>query len=103
MVYFLIKISQLSSTCLLSPLILTLFSLVPADFTFIYSNFIAPLPSEVDEFIFSLNMTFPHILDVNHLMKEIRPFQKSSSIPAALSYLKNHFFAPVDIEIPLEG
>ncbi|KAI4354159.1 hypothetical protein L6164_003052 [Bauhinia variegata] len=70
------------------------------DFTFIHSKFIAPLPFEVDEFISSLHMVFPHILDVNHLMKDIGPLRKMTSIPAALSYLKNHLFAPIDMEFP---
>ncbi|KAF7845158.1 poly(A)-specific ribonuclease PARN-like isoform X1 [Senna tora] len=70
------------------------------DSTFIHSKFIAPLPPEVDEFIDSLCTVFPHVIDVNRMMKEIGTSRKVTSIPAALSYLKNHFFAPVDMEIP---
>ena len=99
------EISHLSSSVLtwsnLLPFINRL--LVCVDCTLIHSKFIAPLPPEVDEFVSSLCMVFPKVLDVNYLMKEIGTKRKVSNIPAALSYLNNHFFAPVDMEIPDRG
>ncbi|XP_050366494.1 poly(A)-specific ribonuclease PARN-like isoform X2 [Argentina anserina] len=74
------------------------------DFTFIYSKFISPLPANIDEFTGSLSLVFPHILDVNHLMKNIGPLRKVTNIPAAISYLNNHYFAPIDLEtLPQEN
>ncbi|KAL3850470.1 hypothetical protein ACJIZ3_012352 [Penstemon smallii] len=73
------------------------------DFAFIYSKFLTSLPPTMDDFRISLHLIFPHIIDVNHLMKEIGPFEKINNIPAAISYLKNRFFAPVDMEIPNQG
>lgn len=35
-------------------------------------------------------------------MKEIGPLRKVTNIPTAISYLKDHFFAPIDMEIPHE-
>ncbi|KAJ7961690.1 Poly(A)-specific ribonuclease PARN-like [Quillaja saponaria] len=70
------------------------------DFTFIHSKFIAPLPPKVDEFMCSLRMVFPYVLELNILMKKIGPLRKTTNISAAISYLKNHFLAPIDIEIP---
>ncbi|KAL8516537.1 hypothetical protein ACS0TY_014978 [Phlomoides rotata] len=70
------------------------------DFAFIHSKFLAPLPPSMDEFISSLLLVFPHILDVNHLMKEIGPFDKTNYLSAAISYLETRFFAPVDMDIP---
>ncbi|KAL2488363.1 Poly(A)-specific ribonuclease PARN-like [Forsythia ovata] len=69
------------------------------DFTFIYSKFLAPLPSTMDEFKSSLLLVFPHILDVNHLMKAIGPFEKVNNLPASISYLRRKFFAPIDMEV----
>ncbi|KAI3461801.1 hypothetical protein Pfo_018464 [Paulownia fortunei] len=69
------------------------------DFAFIHSKFLAPLPSTMDEFRSSLLSVFPHILDINHLMKEIGPFEKMNNLPAAISYLERRFFAPVDMDI----
>ncbi|CAH2050485.1 unnamed protein product [Thlaspi arvense] len=69
------------------------------DFTFIYSKFISPLPSSVDEFRCSLHLNFPHILDISLLMKEIGPFKKMANLPAAIAFLKRRFFAPVNLEI----
>ncbi|KAM1483452.1 hypothetical protein ACFX15_034705 [Malus domestica] len=69
------------------------------DFTVIHSQFLSPLPTNVDEFMGSLHSVFPHILDVNHLMKNIGPLRKMTNIPAAISYLNNHYFAPIDMEI----
>ncbi|KAM7263486.1 hypothetical protein ACFE04_001169 [Oxalis oulophora] len=70
------------------------------DFAIIHSKFIAPLPPNMDEFMFSLHMAFPCVLDVNHLIKEIGPLRKVTNISGAMSYLKNHFFSPIDVEIP---
>nr|GEW71589.1 poly(A)-specific ribonuclease PARN-like [Tanacetum cinerariifolium] len=73
------------------------------DFTFIHSKFLSPLPPTTDEFRSSLHSAFPNIIDVNHLMKGIGPLNKYSNLPAAISYLKKHFFAPIEIEIPKEA
>nr|XP_043622638.1 poly(A)-specific ribonuclease PARN-like isoform X2 [Erigeron canadensis] len=73
------------------------------DFTFIHSKFLYPLPPTMDEFTSSLHSAFPDILDVNHLMKEISPLTKYSSLPAATSYLKRNFFAPIKMVIPQKG
>ncbi|KAF5741319.1 poly(A)-specific ribonuclease PARN-like [Tripterygium wilfordii] len=70
------------------------------DFTFIHSKFLAPLPSNMDEFKSSLRSVFGHVLDVNHLMREIGSLGKVSSIPAAISYLRNRFFLPTNVEVP---
>ncbi|XP_019240510.1 PREDICTED: poly(A)-specific ribonuclease PARN-like isoform X2 [Nicotiana attenuata] len=69
------------------------------DFTFVHSKFLAPLPSTLDEFKSSLCEVFPNVLDVNHLMKEISLLKKVNNLPASISYLKQRFFAPVDMEI----
>lgn len=68
------------------------------DFTFIHSNFVTPLPPNVDEFVSSLRLVFPCVLDVHQLMKEIGPLRKVTNIPTAISYLEDHFFAPIDME-----
>ncbi|XP_020228430.1 poly(A)-specific ribonuclease PARN-like isoform X2 [Cajanus cajan] len=70
------------------------------DCTLIHSKFIAPLPPEVDEFVSSLRSVFPKVLDINYLMKKHGTMRKVTNIPSAMSYLNNHFFAPVDLEIP---
>ncbi|KAK7256197.1 hypothetical protein RIF29_29635 [Crotalaria pallida] len=70
------------------------------DSTFIHSKFIGPLPREVDEFVNSMCMVFPKVLDMSYLMKEIGTKRKVTNIPTAISYLNNHFLAPVDMEIP---
>ncbi|KAK7339034.1 hypothetical protein VNO77_19675 [Canavalia gladiata] len=70
------------------------------DCTLIHSKFIEPLPPELDEFMSSLHMVFPKVLDINYLMKKIGTMRKVTNIPSAISYLNNHFFAPVDLEIP---
>ncbi|GAB2220788.1 hypothetical protein Droror1_Dr00008461 [Drosera rotundifolia] len=57
----------------------------------------------MDEFQHSLKSVFPCVLDINHLMKEVCPARRLSNLPAALSYLRSWFFAPVDIEIPHQG
>ncbi|KAL7124587.1 hypothetical protein ABFS83_14G058900 [Erythranthe nasuta] len=69
------------------------------DLAFIHSKFQAPLPSTMDEFKNSLLSLFPHTLDVNHLMKEIGPFDKMNNVQAALSYLERRFSAPIDMDI----
>lgn len=77
--------------------------LTHADFTFIYSKFLAPLPSTINEFRSSLLLVFPHVLDVNHLMKEIGPVEKVNNLPASISYLRRKFFAPIDMEVSHRG
>lgn len=74
-----------------------------ADFTFVHSKFLAPLPPTLDEFKSSLCEVFPNVLDVTHLMKEISPLKKVNNLPASISYLKQRFFAPVDMEISNQG
>lgn len=74
-----------------------------ADFTFIHSKFIAPLPPTLFEFMCSLRLVFTNIIDINHLSKEIGPLRKAKNLPAALSYLKRQFFVPIDIELPPKG
>ncbi|KAK6916900.1 Ribonuclease CAF1 [Dillenia turbinata] len=73
------------------------------DFAFIYSKFIGPLPPDVDDFTHSLRSIFPHILDINHLMKEIGPLKNINNLPAAISHLKRRFFLNMDVEIPQHG
>lgn len=70
------------------------------DFTFIHSKFLSPLPSNMDDFMRSLHLVFPQIIDVNHLMKEIGPMKAMTNLPTAISYLKGRFFSPIDMEIP---
>ena len=74
-----------------------------AEFAFIHSKFLSPLPPNMDEFMCSLRMVFPHVLDVNHLMKEIGPLKKVTNLSAAASCLKRRFFVPIDMEIPHQG
>ncbi|KAE8729139.1 Poly(A)-specific ribonuclease PARN-like, putative isoform 2 [Hibiscus syriacus] len=69
------------------------------DFSVIHSKFISPLPLNMDEFLHSLRSVFPHIFDINHMMKKIGPLENVTSIPAAISYLKNRFFAPIEMEL----
>ncbi|MED6168389.1 hypothetical protein PIB30_011280 [Stylosanthes scabra] len=73
------------------------------DCTLIHSKFIAPLPTEVDEFVSSMCTVFPKVLDVNYLIRVIGTKRKVANIPNAISYLNNHFFAPVDVKIPDQG
>lgn len=73
------------------------------DFTFIHSKFLAPLPTSIDEFASSLHLVFPRVLDVKHLMSKIGGLSKPNSIASALSYLKNHYYAPIDLDIPIEA
>ncbi|GAU29619.1 hypothetical protein TSUD_164690 [Trifolium subterraneum] len=70
------------------------------DCTLIHSKFIAPLPSEVDDFVSSLCKFFPNVLDVSYMMKKSGTMKKVANIRNALSYVNTHFFAPVDMEIP---
>lgn len=74
-----------------------------ADFTFIHSKFLAPLPSTLDEFRCSLGCVFPHILDVKHVMKKLGSQKNLNNIYVATSYLNSRFFAPIDVEIPHQG
>lgn len=74
-----------------------------ADFTFIHSKFLAPLPTSIDEFASSLHLVFPRVLEVKHLMSKIGGLSKPMSIAAALSYLKKHYYAPTYLDIPVEG
>ncbi|KAB2057204.1 hypothetical protein ES319_A11G153600v1 [Gossypium barbadense] len=69
------------------------------DFSVIHSKFIAPLPLDVNEFLNSLQSIFPLIFDVNHMMKGIGPLENVTSIPAAVSHLKNRFFVPIEMEL----
>ncbi|CAL5374754.1 unnamed protein product [Camellia sinensis] len=78
---------------------ITVFVAFESDFTFIYSKFLSSLPSSMDEFRCSVRLVFPHILDVSHLMKEIGLMKKVTNLPAAISYLKRRFFAPIDMKI----
>ncbi|GAB2282395.1 hypothetical protein Dimus_016940 [Dionaea muscipula] len=71
-------------------------------FAFIHSKFFGPLPSSIGEFQLSLRSLFPCILDLNHLMKEINPMKRLHNLPAALAYLRNRIFSPIDIEIPYQ-
>ncbi|KDO58559.1 hypothetical protein CISIN_1g006991mg [Citrus sinensis] len=70
------------------------------DFTFIHSKFLAPLPPNMNEFICSLRLAFPQVIDVNYLLKDIGPVKKMTNISATIAYLKNRFFAPIEMEIP---
>lgn len=70
------------------------------EFAFVHSKFLAPLPSTVDEFRSSLCSFFSHIVDVNHLMREIGPLNKVNNLPAAILYLKRRFNRPLHMEIP---
>ncbi|XXG78791.1 hypothetical protein AAC387_Pa08g2656 [Persea americana] len=70
-----------------------------SDFTFIHSKFLAPLPPNMTEFMCSLRTVFSNVLDLNHLLKEIGPLKRANSLPAAVSYLKRHFFVPFEMEV----
>lgn len=70
------------------------------DFASIYSKFLAPLPSTMNEFCSSLLLAFPLILDNNHLLTKCKSFEKSGNISGSISYLKRRFSAPIDLEIP---
>ncbi|XP_026389215.1 poly(A)-specific ribonuclease PARN-like isoform X2 [Papaver somniferum] len=62
------------------------------ELTFLHSKFLGPLPQSFNEFTCSLRMAFPHILDVNTLLKEISSLRNA-----------NNLLALVDMEIPHEG
>ncbi|MCL7036915.1 hypothetical protein MKW94_005330 [Papaver nudicaule] len=68
--------------------------------TFLHSKFLGPLPQSLSEFMCSLRVVFPHVLDVNTLLKEIGPLGKANNLPVALSHLMRQFSVPVDMEIP---
>lgn len=70
-----------------------------SDFTFIHSKFLAPLPPNMTEFMCSIRTVFSNVLDLNHLLKEIGPLKRANSLPAAVSYLKRHFFIPFEMEV----
>ncbi|XP_010532929.1 PREDICTED: poly(A)-specific ribonuclease PARN-like [Tarenaya hassleriana] len=72
------------------------------DFTFIHAKFLAPLPSNVDEFNSSLSSAFPNIVDLSQLMKEISPLRNITNVSAAMSCM-NRFYAPVDVEVANQG
>ncbi|KAL1540985.1 poly(A)-specific ribonuclease [Salvia divinorum] len=72
------------------------------DFTFVHSKFLAPLPPTTNEFASSLLSVFPHILDVNHLMKELGLFNKMNNLSSAISYLNRRFSASMDMEVSYE-
>lgn len=57
----------------------------------------------MDEFICSLRLAFPQVIDVNYLLKDIGPVKKMTNISATIAYLKNRFFAPIEMEIPNQG
>ncbi|KAI3894875.1 hypothetical protein MKX03_033619 [Papaver bracteatum] len=61
------------------------------ELTFLHSKFLGPLPQSFNEFMCSLRMAFPHVLDVNTLLKEIGSLRKANNLPAV-----------VDMEIPHE-
>ncbi|KAK3003306.1 hypothetical protein RJ639_018328 [Escallonia herrerae] len=73
------------------------------DFACIHTKFLSPLPPTLEEFTCSLRLVFPHLLDLNHLMKEIGPSRKLANLSTALSYLQRRFFAPIDMEISHQG
>ncbi|KAH0461579.1 hypothetical protein IEQ34_009154 [Dendrobium chrysotoxum] len=70
------------------------------DFTFIHEKFLGPLPETVAEFMCSLRLLFSNVVDLNHLLKEFGPLRKAKNIPSALSYLKRHYFVPIELEVP---
>ena len=63
----------------------------------------SPLPLSLDQLKSSLSSSFPYIIDLGHLMKEFNPNGNIKNVPAASSFLRSRFFAPIDIDIPLEG
>ncbi|KAG6403515.1 hypothetical protein SASPL_135738 [Salvia splendens] len=72
------------------------------DFAFIHEKFLAPLPPTTNEFSSSLLSVFPHILDVNHLMKELGLFDEMNNLSSAISYLDSRFSASIDMEVSYE-
>lgn len=57
----------------------------------------------MDEFTSSLLSVFPHILDANHLMKDLGLFDKMNNLSSAISYLDRRFSASIDMEMPNQG
>ncbi|KAH9306345.1 hypothetical protein KI387_010749, partial [Taxus chinensis] len=77
------------------------------DLAIIYSNFIAPLPPNMKDFLCSLHGIFPHFIDVSHLLKvayakEIPTMKKTKNLQAALLHLNRQFCLPMNLEVPLE-
>ncbi|AQK52522.1 Poly(A)-specific ribonuclease PARN-like [Zea mays] len=70
------------------------------DLTMLHTKFIAPLPPNMHEFMCSLKMVFPNVVDISHLWRQIGPLRKAKNIQAALSYLQRQYFVPIEIEIP---
>ncbi|XP_021842390.2 poly(A)-specific ribonuclease PARN-like [Spinacia oleracea] len=73
------------------------------DFTFIHSKFLSTLPPTIDEFKHSLSSFFPYIIDMGHVTKEFNRSRNMNNIPAASSFLRSRFFAPIDMDIPIKG
>lgn len=55
------------------------------------------------EFMCSLRLVFPNVVDINYLLREINPLRKANNMPAAMSYLRRQFFVPIEMEIPEQG
>ncbi|KAJ3683300.1 hypothetical protein LUZ60_013527 [Juncus effusus] len=73
------------------------------DFTFIHSKFIGPLPQSMHEFMCSLKMVFPNIVDLGHLMKETGPLRNAKNVSSALSCLNAQSFVPIHLEVPFQA
>lgn len=69
----------------------------------IHTQFIAPLPPNLHEFMCSSRLVFTSVVDIGHLWREISPLRKAKNIQAALSYLQRQYFVPMEIEIPQQG
>ncbi|KAF7056902.1 hypothetical protein CFC21_064270 [Triticum aestivum] len=72
------------------------------DLTMMHTQFIAPLPPNLHEFMCSSRLVFSSVVDIGHLWREISPLRKAKNIQAALSYLQRQYFVPMEIEIPLQ-
>ena len=55
------------------------------------------------EFMCSLKLVFPSVIDINCLMREVNALKKINSMPAAMSCLGRQFFVPVEVEIQETG
>uniref|UniRef100_J3LYQ7 Uncharacterized protein n=2 Tax=Oryza brachyantha TaxID=4533 RepID=J3LYQ7_ORYBR len=69
------------------------------DIAQIYSKFVGPLPSSMEDFALSINKIFPHIADTRHLMSvneavQYRMRHKSKSLSSAFSLLCPTLHAP---------
>uniref|UniRef100_A0A0E0KRN7 Uncharacterized protein n=1 Tax=Oryza punctata TaxID=4537 RepID=A0A0E0KRN7_ORYPU len=69
------------------------------DIAQIYSKFVGPLPSSMEEFALSINKIFPHMADTRHLMSvneavQYLMRQKSKSLSSAFSLLCPALHAP---------